>query len=131
MSYAVWLPGISRAQVFQARGIRFNNMGPSVRRLTKYDTNEKPRSMTRLELVTEEVLYLIERGTLTCYKASSGDEHIFSSEPLGDLLLSTRGATISVQQAYAEMIGKEDLTLEKYQVHTIFHVIFRLECTEM
>ncbi|KAF8310619.1 tRNA-splicing endonuclease subunit sen54 N-term-domain-containing protein [Cantharellus anzutake] len=117
MSYAVWLPGLSRAQVFQSRGIHFNNMGHSVRRLVKYDPGEKPRTVTRLELLPEEALYLLERGTLTCYKATSNDEGDALSDPSNIASLLASGATISAQQAYAEFIGTEDLTLERYQCY--------------
>ncbi|KAG1763639.1 hypothetical protein EDD22DRAFT_1022378 [Suillus occidentalis] len=59
------------------------------------------------ELLPEEALYLIERGALFCWKDIQAD-----LTGLDDV----EGAPMSVQQAFAEIIGKEDLTLEKYQV---------------
>jgi tRNA-splicing endonuclease subunit Sen54 len=38
----------------------------------------------------------------------------------GFSLEDVEGTPMSVQQAYGEMIGKEDLSLEKYQVQLIF-----------
>lgn len=61
----------------------------------------------RLELLPEEAIYLIERGSLFCWKDIQVD--------LADLD-DVEGAPMTVQQAFAELIGKEDLTLEKYQV---------------
>jgi len=38
--------------------------------------------------------------------------------PVQTGLEDMEGSPMSVQQAFAEMIGKEDLTLEKYQVRS-------------
>lgn len=70
-------------------------------------TKDGSKLQKRLELLPEEAIYLIERGSLFCWK----DIEIDLAD-LGDV----EGAPMSVQQAFAEMIGKEDLTLEKYQV---------------
>ena len=64
----------------------------------------------RLELLPEEAVYLIERGALFCWKDVQVD-----LTGLGDV----EGAPMTVQQAFAEMIGKQDLTLEKYQVKEV------------
>jgi tRNA-splicing endonuclease subunit Sen54 len=63
--------------------------------------------MKRLELLPEEALYLVERGSMFCWK----DEEDGSIKPMG-----VDGTPMTVQQAYAEMIGKGGLTLERYQV---------------
>jgi len=69
--------------------------------------------LKRLELLPEEALYLVERGALFCWK-----EHdlIAKNTQQGSSLEDVEGSPMSVQQSYAEMIGKEDLTLERYQV---------------
>jgi tRNA-splicing endonuclease subunit Sen54 len=80
----------------------------------------KPRK--RLELLPEETLYLMEKGALFCWKASR--EHEDNDVPGGDETedrdvewdSASQGAPMSVQQAYAEMIGREALTLDRYQV---------------
>lgn len=64
----------------------------------------------RLELLPEEALYLVERGAMYCWSPT----HLLL--PSAELLDDLEGIPMSVQQAYAEMIGVEDLTLEKYQV---------------
>ena len=68
----------------------------------------------RLELLPEETLYLAEKGALFCWKAASCDDGL--GEDVVDWDSSSQGAPMSVQQAYAEMIGTQDLTLDRYQV---------------
>ena len=82
----------------------------------------KPRK--RLELLPEETLYLMEKGALFCWKALRDDDNNDDDDELGveederevELDSASQGAPMSVQQAYAEMIGREDLTLDRYQV---------------
>lgn len=64
----------------------------------------------RLELLPEEAIYLIERGALFCWKEMDSS--------LGQVpgLDEVYGSPMSVQQAYSEMLGTEDMTLEKFQV---------------
>ncbi|KNZ54899.1 hypothetical protein VP01_281g1 [Puccinia sorghi] len=62
------------------------------------------RERKRLELAPEELLYLIERGTVQCWT---------QDDPAG--LFGT--IPISVQRAWAEIIGTNQLSLEKYQVY--------------
>ncbi|KAG2049090.1 hypothetical protein BDR06DRAFT_961995 [Suillus hirtellus] len=105
-SYGIWFPQISRVHVTVARGIHFSVMGHSATRPTSTDKGSA-KLQKRLELLPEEALYLIERGALFCWKDIQAD-----LTGLDDV----EGAPMSVQQAFAELIGKEDLTLEKYQV---------------
>jgi tRNA-splicing endonuclease subunit Sen54 len=77
---------------------------------TVWKEGEASKIHKRLELLPEEALYLVERGTLFCTKESSTlKSNVPGSEDI-------EGAPMSVQQAFAEMIGTEDLSLEKYQV---------------
>lgn len=48
----------------------------------------------------------------------------------GSSLKDVEGTPMSVQQAYAEMVGKEDLTLERYQVR-LFSKIHRIRPAEL
>ena len=105
-SYGIWYPGISRVHVTVARGIHFSVMGHSVARPTK-SNDDSTKLQKRLELLPEEAIYLVERGSLFCWKDIQA-----GLSDLGDV----EGAPMTVQQAFSEMIGKEDLTLEKYQV---------------
>ncbi|KAF8887144.1 tRNA-splicing endonuclease subunit sen54 N-term-domain-containing protein, partial [Infundibulicybe gibba] len=107
ISYAIWHPSLARAEVLVARGVHFAAMGHSVPRPTlSADGTEKVHK--RLELLPEETIYLVERGTLFCWKESPNA----NSDDVP-------GAPMSVQQAYSEMIGTEDLTLDKFQTARI------------
>lgn len=83
-------------------------MGHSVPR----EDNSTRKALKRLELLPEEALYLVERGSLFCWRKFVPPP---SSAPSLD---SMDGSPMTVQQVFAEMIGREDLTSEKYQVCT-------------
>ncbi|KZT09154.1 uncharacterized protein LAESUDRAFT_722880 [Laetiporus sulphureus 93-53] len=109
ISYAVWYPDIARAHVTLNRGIHFASMGHSVARTSPgEDVNKKVQK--RLEMLPEEAIYLVERGAMLCWKAS--ELPLASTPGLEDV----EGIPMTVEQAFAEMIGKEGLTLEEYQV---------------
>ncbi|KAF8210505.1 tRNA-splicing endonuclease subunit sen54 N-term-domain-containing protein [Mycena galopus ATCC 62051] len=110
VSYAIWHPEIARAHATVARGVLFTSIGHSVPRpVVAADGTEKRHK--RLELLPEEALYLIERGSVFCWKATTLD--LADADGLEEVL----GPPMSVQQAFSEMIGTEDLTLERYQVY--------------
>ncbi|KAI0304496.1 tRNA-splicing endonuclease subunit sen54 N-term-domain-containing protein [Multifurca ochricompacta] len=111
ISYAVWYPNLARAHVTVSRGVHFTSMGHSAQRPNL--NSGKPQK--RLELLPEEALYLVEKGALFCWKAS----HDVPSEDV-DWDSASQGAPMSAQQAYAEMIGKQDLTLDRY--HTFSYL---------
>ena len=108
VSYASWHPDLARTHVSMARGIHFSNMGHSAPR--PVEENGVQKVQKRLELLPEEAIYLIERGSLFCWKQTDLD--VGQVPGLNDI----NGSPMSVQQAYAEMIGREGLTLEKFQV---------------
>lgn len=116
-SYGIWYPAIARVHVTTARGVHFANMGHSVARPTgnhadsELSQNGSIKSPKRLELLPEEAIYLIERGALFCYKSITDCQ-----ADVTNIEETSPGAPIAVQQAYAEMIGREDMTLERYQV---------------
>ncbi|KAG9315968.1 tRNA-splicing endonuclease subunit sen54 N-term-domain-containing protein [Chiua virens] len=120
-SYGIWYPSVGRVQVTTARGIHFSTMGHSATLSARDGGTDKETRVSscnlskRLELLPEEALYLIERGALFCYKSFSGgmqDVDSFSPET------QSPGTPMSVQQAFAEMIGREEMTLERYQVYS-------------
>ena len=116
VSYAVWYPNLARAHVTVARGVHFTSMGHSAQRPvppSSPPTGSGKSLKKRLELLPEETLYLVEKGALFCWKASCDDG---PGEDVVDWDSSSQGAPMSVQQAYAEMIGTQDLTLDRYQV---------------
>ena len=94
-----------------ARGIHFSNMGHSAPRPVEENGIQKVQK--RLELLPEEAIYLIERGSLFCWKQTDMD--LEQVPGLNDV----HGSPMSVQQAYTEMIGREGLTLEKFQVRKV------------
>jgi tRNA-splicing endonuclease subunit sen54 N-term len=108
VSYASWHPDLARTHVSMARGIHFSSMGHSAPRPVGENGIQKVQK--RLELLPEEAIYLIERGSLFCWKQTDLD--VGQVPDLHDI----NGSPMSVQQAYAEMIGREGLTLEKFQV---------------
>ncbi|RDB14797.1 putative tRNA-splicing endonuclease subunit sen54 [Hypsizygus marmoreus] len=110
VSYAIWYPNIGRSHVTLAKGIHFSSMGHSAPRPV-LEENGKEKIQKRLELLPEETIYLVERGSLFCWKETDVD----LSAPGMD---GVAGVPMTVQQVHTEMIGIEDLTLEKYQVYT-------------
>ncbi|KZP23306.1 hypothetical protein FIBSPDRAFT_930627 [Athelia psychrophila] len=111
ISYGIWYPSISRAHATVARGVHFGSMGHSVPRPAPSNAGEGSKIQKRLELLPEEALYLVERGTLFCTRESPTVK--LNAPGMEDI----EGAPMTVQQAFAEMIGSEGLTLEKYQVY--------------
>ncbi|KAG6920314.1 hypothetical protein DXG01_005083 [Tephrocybe rancida] len=109
VSYAVWYPRLGRTHVTLAKGIHFSAMGHSAPRPI-IDEHGVEKIHKRVELLPEEAIYLVERGSLFCWKDSALD--------LSGTQTEMAGAPMSVQQVYAEMLGVEDLTLEKLQVYT-------------
>jgi len=74
-----------------------------------------------MELLPEEALYLVEKGSLLCWEQTEGQENQAEEpeERREDLSDPVRivGAPLSVQQSFTVMIGKADLTFERYQVY--------------
>ncbi|KZT40786.1 hypothetical protein SISSUDRAFT_1126978 [Sistotremastrum suecicum HHB10207 ss-3] len=163
ISYGIWHPHLNRVEVIQAKGILWNAMGHSAPirtclcseeyslddlKASRSQAVEETRGKKRTELLPEEALYLMERGSMICFKHSpSPSLHLapststptlmpfaISSLPSADappLINSASssfsfdplgneppGAPMTVQHAWGEMIGSESLTLEKYQVYS-------------
>jgi len=111
ISYATWHPDLARTHVTLARGVHFSTMGHSAPRPTTGGGDEGLAKMQkRLELLPEEAIYLIERGSLFCWKQT--DLELGQVPGLNDI----GGSPMTVQQAFSEMLGKGDLTMEKFQV---------------
>ena len=113
LSQGIWQPQFGTVRMFEARGASLTTLGCSVRRP---GFTEK-----KLELLPEEALYLVERGSLLCWEQTEGQENQTKEqeerrEDLSDPI-QIIGAPLSVQQSFAVMIGKADLTFERYQVY--------------
>jgi len=84
-------------------GIHFQTMGT-------YSSERK-----RLELLPEEALYLIERGTIECWTTPRPRPPEFNEESV----------PMTLQHAWSAMIDAEELTPERYQVGCVQRPIFR------
>ena len=115
MSYGIWIPELARVQVFQARGVLFNSIGHSMRRQIQYSPGEQPRPTTKIELLPEEALYLVERGSMFCFK-QDGKSSSCDVRQLDIESESSARNPMTVQQAFADMIGREGINLARYQV---------------
>lgn len=70
-------------------GVHFSNIG---------HFNQKRKT---LELLPEEALYMVERGAIELWKGSSNGTRV----------------PMSVQQAWSELLGHDEMTPERYQVY--------------
>ncbi|KAG8685085.1 tRNA-splicing endonuclease subunit sen54, partial [Ceratobasidium sp. 423] len=117
ISYAVWYPTLGRAHVTVSRGTHFSTLGHSA--LREPDPNSNlTKAQKRLELMPEEALYLMERGSLFCWKENEVSASIQDGIDwdLDDCNVSI-GAPMSVQQAFTEMIGVDGLEIQHYLVY--------------
>ncbi|KAG9018633.1 tRNA-splicing endonuclease subunit sen54 [Tulasnella sp. 427] len=123
ISYALWFPETGYAQVILARGAAFGSLGYSNVR-EPIDAAKKGKGKN-LELLPEEALYMVERGSMYCWRvgregAKTAEDVLETPLPSGgDIPLEDiPGTPMSVQEAFAEMIGGvSGLTTEQYQVY--------------
>ena len=113
LSQGIWQPQFGTVRMTEAKGAGFTNVGCSIRR--------PGFAEKKLELLPEEALYLVERGSLLCWEQTEGQERQTENpherrEDLSDPV-QIIGAPLSVQQSFAVMIGKAGLTFERYQVY--------------
>ncbi|KAG8955231.1 tRNA-splicing endonuclease subunit sen54 [Tulasnella sp. 419] len=124
ISYGLWFPKTAHAELTLARGTLWTSMGYSnYRVLPVSGSNEKDKDRSRrVELLPEEALYMIERGSIYCWKVDGQDqrtkEDVYSTARGETSLEDVYGSPMSVQQAYAEMLGlNTGVTSEQYQVY--------------
>jgi tRNA-splicing endonuclease subunit Sen54 len=126
ISQGIWMPSIARVHVTTVRGIHFSSMGHSVHRVEDEEPSSEAviaKAHKRLELLPEEAIYLIERGAMFCWKEVPSSFKCHLDESV------TEGAPMTVQQAYSEMIGTVDLTLERYQASIIYLLTAFVSCS--
>jgi tRNA-splicing endonuclease subunit Sen54 len=113
LSQGIWQPRFGTVRMLETKGAGFAHVGCSIRR--PGGTEKK------LELLPEEALYLVERGSLLCWEQIEGhgdqEEELEERKEDSSDPVQIIGAPFSVQQSFAVMIGKADLTLERYQVY--------------
>ncbi|WFD07875.1 tRNA-splicing endonuclease subunit sen54 [Malassezia vespertilionis] len=104
LSTATWDPVFMRAFVHTQRGQSCSSMGSTVRRAVGDNV------VGCLELYPEEAVYLVERGALDCrFTATPGvvpDEARFAA-----------CIPVSVEQAYAQMLGNDGASPARYQIY--------------
>ncbi|KAG8861286.1 tRNA-splicing endonuclease subunit sen54 [Serendipita sp. 411] len=109
LSQAIWIPTLSRAHIVENRGSIFNSLGYTIRR--------PGNTSKRLELLPEETLYLIERGSMLCWKEAPGLYEQLQDQDEQDPI-KPLGTPMSVQQCFTDMLGVQDTTMERYQVYS-------------
>ena len=113
MSHALVTPGSSYPRLLITRGHLFDSIGVSIRA-------EKKGSNARMELLPEEALYLLERGTLQIWVGRDAETPEDVQEGVGewkDEVYGIGGAVeMSVVEGFGTFIGKDGLSWERYQV---------------
>ena len=124
VSIGLWSNSHSRASLLIQRGPHFGSIGHPVRSTPqKVNANivNKVPSETRIHLLPEEVLYLVERGSMMCYEydwTDNTDSMLKISN--NDNEIENRICKLppmSAQRAFDETLGKDGLTVEKYMVY--------------
>ncbi|WFD32408.1 tRNA-splicing endonuclease subunit sen54 [Malassezia sp. CBS 17886] len=105
LSTATWDPVLARAFVHTQRGQSCTNMGVTERR-----TAADGRTLSCLELFPEEATYLVERGSLDCRWTRT------PGVPPADADFTTC-LPMSVEQAYAQVLGHDACTPARYQIY--------------
>ncbi|KDN52834.1 hypothetical protein K437DRAFT_242961 [Tilletiaria anomala UBC 951] len=116
LSTAVWDPLTKRATMGVIKGSNFASMGVTIRREVPhlpYETVKLdptgvpyPKYESSVQLSPEETLYLMERGALECSLRQQMDSHSREAH-----------VPLSLQHAFAIMLGPKSCTREEYQVY--------------
>lgn len=132
LSLAIWRPELNRAVVDVAKGNTMAALGVTTRAPVTISSASElpagtqdvvgpnnqvgvwkndifyPRYTSRLELLPEEALYLLERGSLECRLAMP-----LCNSPTGEQV----EVPLSLQHAFSLMLNKDGLTRERYQTY--------------
>lgn len=108
------MPQYSLARVIDARGTVFDTLGFTLKR-----QNYTHKS---LELLPEEALYMVERGSMLCWREPTNPILQPPQEAYDPVKLV--GSPMSAQQSFAEMLGVEGITLAHYQVCYVMNSYF-------
>lgn len=146
ISIATWEPCLNRAIVELARGTIFSSIGASKRVKVLKDGSDEDieryynparqdweidgvekdgvfyeKTRTRIELLPEEALYLVERGSLECRIRSKKGYRAADQYQMKDYDADGNypedWIPMSVQQAFATMLFCDGLTRERYQLY--------------
>jgi len=115
VSHALLTPSSRYPLVLIARGHLLNSMGITVRGSTA-----STKGKGRVELLPEEALYLLERGSLQIWIGREAETEEDVRRSIGqwkDEEYGVGGAIeMGVMEGFGMFIGKEGLTWERYQV---------------
>lgn len=101
--------------IITARGHMLDNMGIAVR----HAACGKGKGKARLQLLPEEALYLLERGSLQIWIGPE-EEVARGVGEWRDEDWGVRGAIeMSVMEGFAAFIGRDELSWERYQVRLV------------
>ena len=116
MAHALLTSESPYPRVLVARGHLLDSLGISVR----YSAGPSGNSNTYTELLPEEALYLLERGSLQVWTGRVATNAEEAMEGLGEWSeeeYGVRGAIeLSVMEGFATFIGQDGLSWERYQV---------------
>lgn len=110
MSHALYSPTSPYPVILVARGHLLDSMGISVRR---------DKGKARAELLPEEALFLLDRGSLQIWVGPEDGE--WNEEECG----ITGAIEMSVSEGFAAFLGKDNLTWERYQVSDTTAMLIR------
>ena len=117
MSHALFTPNSIYPKMLITRGHIHDSLGIAVRQPTRFSRQ------TTVELLPEEALYLLERGSLQIWIGSEPETETDYALGVGtwkDEEYGVKGAVeMSVMEGYGCFIGKEGLTWEKYSVRNL------------
>lgn len=114
LSHAIITPSSSFPRLIVSRGHVLDSLGITVRRVVDGKSN------VSVELLPEEALYLVERGSLQIWNGRDAVTDQDAEEGVGswcDEEFGVKGAVeLSVMEAFGVFMGKEGLTWQRYQV---------------
>lgn len=107
VSYAVWNERARRATLLMTRGNHLTKMGHAVRRSVSPSSSSsttESQTQIRIDLLPEEVLYLIDRGSLQLFIPANPDSYPAFPEPItSPAAIPDNLIPVSVEEAWAHI----------------------------
>ncbi|WVQ80847.1 hypothetical protein IAT38_002954 [Cryptococcus sp. DSM 104549] len=119
ISHALYTHSHPFPRMIISHGHLIDTMGITVR--TPAPDGSKGKGKTSMELLPEEALYLQERGTLQIWIGKDAETEEEIEAGVGEWCAEEYGVKgaieMSVMEAFGAFIGREGLTLERYQAY--------------
>lgn len=132
LSHAVVTPSSSFPQLIVSRGHVLDSVGITVRRSVIQGDHTK--TVSRVELLPEEAMYMAERGTLQIWNGRDPETEEDRQQGVGewcDEEFGVKGAVeMSVMEVFGAFMGKEGLTWQRYQVRLPLGDVHRLTSSD-